>query len=789
MALSALNRKLLRDLLEMKTQALAIALVVAAGVAMFVMYFSNFESLRRTQEAFYQRQRFADVFASLKRAPSSLQPRIAALPGVTAVETRVVAGVTIDVPGLDEPASGLLISIDANRRPALNDLFVRRGSWIDATRPDDVLASEGFVTANKLELGSQVGAIINGRLRRLTIVGVALSPEHVYDLRPGEIVPDNRRFGMFWMERRALASAFDMEGGFNDVALGLSPGASVDEAVSGLDRLLDPYGGRGAIPRALQLSHWMLENELSQLQTFGFLLPIIFLGVAAFILNVALARALALQRPQIAALKALGYGNPALAWHYSKWALMIAGAGTAIGIVVGAWLGQMIIGVYNDFFRFPVLLYHLSFRVVIEAAIFTLTAASLGAFSAVRRAVVIPPAEAMRPEAPARYQRTVFETPLITRHLGNAGRMIIRNMARHPFRSAASVVGVGLATAILVIGFVFIDATDSLARIEFSVAERQDVSVTFVEPRSPSAQYALARLPGVIAVEPQRLVSTRIRAGHRHRNVTLTGVFPDARLRRIVDIEGRRVGIPPSGLVISRMLAQALELKAGDTVTIEVLEGQRGIRDAPIVDIVDDALGLSAYTDLATLHAMLREGDVLSGAALLVDRDQEGRLAAALKQLPAIAGTSFKRAVMQNFREVLTANINLTIFINVVFAGIIAFGVVYNAARVSLSERSRELASLRVLGFTRAEISFILLGELALVTLAALPVGAMLGYTIGTAIARSLESEVYRFPLHFSRAAVAWAFLTIIAATLVSSLIVRRRLDRLDLVAVLKIRE
>ena len=789
MALSALNRKLLRDLFEMKAQALAIAMVVAAGVAMFVMYLSNFDSLRRTQAAYYARQRFADVFASLKRAPTSLQQRLASIPDVTAVETRVVAGVTLDVPGLDEPASGLLISVDADRRPAVNDLFLRRGQWIDANRPDQVLASEGFVTANGLDLGGQVAAVINGRLRRLTIVGIALSPEHIYNIRPGEIVPDDRRFGTFWMERRALASAFDMEGGFNDVALALSPGASVEEVIARLDRLLEPYGGRGAIPRALQLSHWTLENELSQLQTFGFILPLIFLSVAAFILNVALTRALALQRPQIAALKALGYANQALAWHYTKWALMIAGLGIVLGVATGAWLGQMIIGLYNQFFRFPVLLYRLAPRIVLEAAAMTLAAASLGAVSAVRRAVAIPPAEAMRPEPPARYQRTWLETPLVTRRLSNAGRMVLRNIARHPFRSTASVVGVGVAAAILVVGFVFIDAMDSLVTIQFSVAERQDVTVSFVEPRSASARHALARLPGVIAVEPQRVVPVRIRAGHRHRNIALTGVFPDARLRRIVDGTGRTLRLPPSGLVLSGLLAEVLGVAAGDTVTIEVLEGQRPVHELPVVDLVDDTLGLSAYIDIDTLHGMLREGNVLSGAALLIDTDQESRLSRALKQLPAVAGAGFKRAVIRNFREILTANMNLSILLNVIFAGIIAFGVVYNAARVSLSERSRELASLRVLGFTRAEISFILLGELGVVTMAALPVGGLLGYGMAASIVHALDSEVYRFPLVFSRAAVAWAFLTIIAATLISGLIVRRRLDRLDLVAVLKIRE
>jgi putative ABC transport system permease protein len=789
MTISSLNRKLIRDLLAMKGQVFAIAMIVGAGVTMYVMYLSNFASLQDTRAAYYDRQRFADVFATLKRAPLRVASQIADLPGVSAMETRVVASVTLDLDQLEEPASGRLISIPPDRRPRVNDLFLRRGRWIEAGRPDEVLASEGFVSAHGLNPGDAVPAVINGRLRRLTIVGVALSPEFVYSIRPGELVPDDKRFGIFWMDRQALAAAFDMEGGFNDVVLSLAPGVPPDETIARLDHILEPYGGLGAIPRALQLSDWTVENELAQLQSFGFLLPLIFLIVAAFILNIALTRALALQRPQIAALKALGYDNTALGWHYLKWALVIGGLGIVIGIVAGAWLGNVLIGLYNKFFRFPVLLFRVPVSVVVGAAGMTLAAAGAGAFTAVRRAVRVPPAEAMRPEAPARYRRSVFETPFVSRQLGAAGRMVLRNITRHPLRAGASIFGIAFAVAILMIGFVFADAIDRLIETQFWVAERQDVTVSFVEPRSESARHALARLPGVIAVEPQRAVAARVRSGHRERYLAITGVPEQPRFRRIVDRDGRAIQMPPAGVVMSQTLADVLGITAGDSVTVEVLEGPRPVRRVPVTGLVDDILGLSIYMEIGALHRFMREAEVVSGALLLADPAQSAALASALKALPAVAGAAFKRAVLDSFRSTMAANMDLSIFINLIFASVIAFGVVYNAARVSLSERSRELASLRVLGYTRAEISLILLGELALLTLAALPVGALFGYGLAAFIVQAVESEVYRFPLYVSRQAVAWAFLGIIGAALVSALLVRRRLDTLDLVAVLKIRE
>ena len=789
MRLSALNRKLLRDLWHLKGQAFAVAMVVAAGVAMYVMYQANFASLSETRRAYYGRQRFADVFASLKRAPQRVAEDIAAIPGVSAMETRVVSGVTLDLATVDEPAAAQLVSIPADRRPRVNDLFLRRGRWIDRNRPDEILASEGFVIANGLQPGDRVPAVINGRLRHLTIVGVALSPEYIYTIRTGELIPDEKRFAIFWMEERALAAAFDMEGGFNDVALALAPGMPVEEVIGRLDRILEPYGGRGAIPRALQLSHWTVENELAQLRSFGLLLPLVFLIVAAFILNVALTRALALQRPQIASLKALGYANASIGWHYLKWAFIIGAAGVAIGVAGGAALGSLIIDLYNVYFRFPELHFVLPVNVVVGAATLTFTAAGAGAVGAVYRAVRIPPAEAMRPEAPARYRRTMFETPLVARHLGTAGRMVVRNLARHPFRAGASIFGISFAVAILMIGFVFTDATERLILTQFWEAERQDVTVNFVEPRSSDARHALARLPGVVAVEPLRSVAVRMRAGHRERYLVVMGVPPTPRLRRIVDRYGEPIRLPPGGVVLSQTLADALGITTGDTVTMEVLEGRRPTRRVEVSGLVDDLLGLSAYMDMETLHGMMDEGDVATGALLLVDTAQEAQLSATLKATPAVAGAGFKRAVLQRFREVLAANLGLSIFINLLFAGVIAFGVVYNAARISLSERSHELASLRVLGFTRAEISLILMGELALLTLASLPIGGLFGYSIAALVVQSIDSEVYRFPLYVSRQAVAWAFLGIIAAALFSGLVVRRRLDRLDLIAVLKVRE
>ncbi len=784
-----LDRKLLRDLSQLKGQALAIGLVIAAGVAMFTMYFSTFESLDRTHKAYYDRYRLADVFASLKRAPLSAVARLEALPGVAQVEPRVVVQVTLDVPDMTEPARGLLISIPEHRRAILNDVHLLRGRYIQPTRPDEALVIEAFATAHGLEPGDRLGAIINGRRRELTIVGIALSPEYVYTIAPGDLLPDDRRFGVFWMGRRALSSAFDMEGGFNDVSLALSPGASAESVIAEVDRLLRRYGGLGAIPRRLQVSAWFIANEMREMQTMGSILPVVFLAVAAFLLNVVLSRIISVQRTQVAALKAVGYSNRDVALHYTKLALVVAFAGGLLGVAVGAWLGRGMTGMYSQYFRFPEFQYFLSPRIAVVSLAVSLGAATLGAFGAVRRAVKLPPAEAMRPEPPASFKRGWLERVGLVRLLSEPSRMILRNLGRSPVRTLLSATGIAFAIALLVFGFFFVDAIELLMKAQFEEVMLHDVTTTFVEPTSAAALHEVGRLPGVLSTEPFRAVPARLRHGTRARQVAIMGLPAAPRLNRVIGQRAGIVELPAEGLVLSETLGEVLDVETGDAITVEVLEGRRPVRTVPVVRLVDEYMGTSAYMEIGALRRLMREGAVLSGAFLEVDPAEIERLHARLKETPRVAGVSLSTAAYESFRNTIGETLGLMIGINLIFAAVIACGVVYNSARISLSERERDLASLRVLGFTRAEISFILLGELAVVTLIAVPIGLALGYGFCRGIISALATELLRIPMVVETVTYAWAAIVVVAVSALSGLAVRRRLDRLDLVAVLKSRD
>jgi putative ABC transport system permease protein len=785
----AIDRKLFRDLVRLRGQALAIGAVVAAGVAAFVQMGSTFQSLELTRGAYYESSRFGDVFASLKRAPRSLEEEIRRIPGVAQAETRVVFDVTLDVPGQPRPALGRLISVPAERRPAICDVVVQEGRYVEPGRDDEVLASETFARANHLAPGDGVAAVINGRRRELRIVGLALSPEYVYAIRPGEMVSDDALFGVFWMERTALSTAFDMRGGFNDVVVRLMHGVSERGVVTRLDRLLEPWGGLGAQTRALQPSNFYLQGELDGLEGLGRAMPLIFLGVAAFLLNVVLTRVVGLERESIATLKALGYRDRRIAIHYVEWGLAIAVAGSVVGIAVGAWLGEAMTRMYTAFFHFPILRYRLSPAVAVQGLLVSLVAAVLGGAGAVRRVLALPPAEGLRPEPPTAFRESRLEGAGLKRLLSPAARMVVRSLARHPGRAALSAVGIAFGGAILVVGAFSIDAMREMMAVQFGLAQRWDVMMSFVEPRSASALDEARRLPGVVRAEPFRAVPARLTFGARSRHVSLAGLSPRDRLNRVVDSSHRVLRIPPGGVVLSAKLGQVLDARVGDLVAVEVLEGKRPVAEEPVVGLVDEYMGTNAYMDVDALHRLMREGDTLSGAYLQADARRLPALYARLKSTPAVGGVTLKSAALGSFESTLAESIGMTRTIAIVFAAVIAFGVVYNSARIALSERSRELATLRVIGFTRNEVAGILLAELGLVTAAAIPLGLAIGYALSAATVHAYDTELYRFPLVISPGTYALSALTLVAAATLSGIGVRRRVRRLDLLAVLKTRE
>ncbi len=788
--MKALDRKVWRDLRLLWSQAITIALVVASGIGGFVGCLSAVDSLALARDAFYERGQFADVFASVKRAPDALARRLAGIDGVLVVQTTVEAGARITMPRSPDPVIGQLIGLDLRHGRSLNRVSVRSGRLPAAgSRPGgelEAVVSEGFAQAHGLANGATVTALVNGKQRQLRITGRALSPEYIFAGLWG--MPDLRAFGVFWIDEEELAAAMNMRGAWNRAALKLAPRASVQAVAEETTRLLAASGGLPAHGRAEQVSHSMLDNEIREQQVIGTVLPAIFLAVAAFLLHVVAARLVATQREQVAALKALGYPNGTIAWHYLKLMAPMVGGGWLLGLALGDWMAHGLMALYADVFRFPVFEHRLAPSLVAGALGVVAVTGVLGTLTAIAATVRLQPAEAMRPPAPGSYRRSLLER-LPRLRTGPALRMILRNVERRPLRAAVTVGGIAASVAIVIIGTFFRDAIEVIVDASFNVGMRSDVALWTVEPVDAGAARLLARLPGVLQVEAGRRVAVRFVHGQHGESGSILGHAAPPELQRVVDVDRRPVAIPRDGLLMSDRLADKLRLRVGDAVTVEVREGRRLVRQVVVERTVRDMMGLNAYMDRHSLNRLLREGDVATQFTLRAPGAAAHGVLQATQALPRVAGAFGKATMLRNMEEVTARNILIISSILTAFAAVIAVGVVYNNARIALAERTWELASLRVLGFTRAEVSVLLLGELALGIAVAIPLGMVLGWALTHGLVELMRSDQFFFPVVIRPRTYALAALCVVAAGAASAMVVRQRIDRLDMVAALKTRE
>ncbi|WP_271607255.1 ABC transporter permease [Bradyrhizobium sp. CCBAU 11434] len=787
--MSLLDRKLLRDINAMRGQVLTIALLVAAGVAVFVGAVSTYESLDTAVERFYATTRFPHVFVTLKRAPLSIVLQLNAIPGVAAVVPRIVREVIVDWPSAPQPVSARMVSLAHAGDENLARLHLRRGTAPGPGSLREAAINEAFAEVNGVKPGDDIRVLLNGKVEAFHVTGVALSPEYVYAVKPGLPIPDDRLYAILWVDRSAAEAAFDMKGAFNDAVISLAPGTDPKPVIDELDRVLEPYGSVGAVERRDQPSNRFLEDELNQQKVMSTTIPFIFFGVAAFLLNSALGRLVAAQREQIAALKALGFPTAALILHYLKLILVIVLIGSVLGIAAGWGFGKAMIASYQGFFRLPELPFGLTPWSAVLGIAISLTAASLGVLTALRQVVCLAPAVAMRPAAPLGFRRSWIEALLPRTATRSRRLMILRNTAGRPFRSLLTVAGVAFAIPMMVLGIFWRDAISEMIDLQFNLVERGNATVTFPHPMDRSIMRDLAREPGVLVAEGQRIVPVRLRAGQRSYLTSVIGLSAGDQLRRPHDAMLRPIAATPDGITLTRRLAERLDVKAGDVIAVEAMEGRRRKRDLPVSAIVDESIGMASYMEIETLNRFTDEGAVISAASLYVEPAAMPALGRRFKNLPTIESVSMKAYTLSSFIEKIAGLVFVTAGILAAFATIITVGVVYNSARISLQERAWELASLRVLGFTRGEVAGILFGEFAIEIALGILIGLPLSHAVIGLIARFHSNESFQIPAVIAPQTYFIAVGVVLAAAAASAYIVKGRVDRLDLVAALKTRE
>ena len=787
--LSPLDTKLLRDIWHMRGQAIAVGIIVACGVAIMVMALGTLSTLRASRDAYYERYRFADVFASVRRAPESAAARLREIDGVQTVETRIVRLVILRIDGIDEPANAQIVSLPDDSESILNRIVLFHGRYPEARSSNEIIISNAFAEANDLNTGDAIEAVMNGRLRSLTVVGIGDSPEFIYALGPGTLLPDDRLFGIFWMRRRALEAAFDLDGAFNNLSLTVAPGTDTETVIDQADDVLAPYGGTGAFDRSDQLSNAFVDSEMNQLKTMAQIIPAVFLIVSAILIHSILNRLIQTERQQIGLIKAFGYSRREITWHYLKFAIAITTGGVLAGFALGFVLQNLITHLYAETFRIPDLTWRVDSFALIAGSIAALGSAIVGAMSAALGAAKLSPAEAMQPAPPVNYHQGWLRYILQMRWLDEPTRLILRHIFRFPARTAANLFGIAAAVTLLIGTLFSFDAIDDMIDQMFFRTNAHDAAVTFFEARNDTAVTELSRLPGVVSAEGVRDVPARLVSGHRSERVSITGLPADAQLRRVLSADGRYIEIPSTGLVLSSQLAGMLDVTTGETVTAHVLDATRPVVDLPVTAIIDEFVGTPAFMDLEAMNAMLDQPPTVSGAYLKLDPRNQTEFELSVIERPGIAGVSLRAAAIASFEETLQETIYIMMGIYAVIGGAIAAGVVYNAARISLTERGRELASLRVLGFTNNEVGYILLGELAIVALIGIPLGCIGGIGLAHLIATAMATELYRIPVTVNPSTLGIAALIVLVSSTIAALFVVRRVRSLDLIAVLKTRE
>lgn len=785
----ALDRKLLRDVWRMRLHAAGVALVLACGLSVFVMAVGMRGSMERTRATYYAERRMADLAVSLVRAPDRVARTLAEAPGVAAMETRIVGHALLDLPGVDEPPSAQLVSLPPDRRPRVNDVVLARGRFPDPVRAREVLLNEAFAQANHVDIGDEIAATMHGRRQMLRVVGIANSPEFIFVSAPGELFREAGRYGVIWMGREALARAYDLDGAFNDAVFLLNSSANPAETIRAIDSVLEPYGAAGAYGRDRMISDRFLTEELRQLATMAAFLPAFFLIIAAFLVNIAMGRVIATERANIGLLKAFGYSNGAVAWHYAESAFIFAAVGALIGSAGGVGFGRAIAEVYRDYYHFPRLDFAASPMTFIGAWGAGFAAATAGCVFSVLRAARLSPAEALTPPRPTAFFAAGDVLDAFGARLDAKSRIILRRIARFPRRAATTALGVAFAIALLVVARTFPAEMDHLLDVNFGIANRQDVTLTFVEARDMGALHEVRRLPGVLYAEPFRIDDVVLRHAGRSVRETVFGVPSGARLSRMIDSRQGVIEPPPAGIALARALAEKLDARPGDFIRIEQARGRRVEAEVQVSAIVAPMIGSSGYMELGSLSRLMREPGQVSGAHLTMDPARARAFNREIKQTPGIAGVSYVAQAERSMRREFDEGVGIMNFIYAAFAAVMAGGVAFSAARITLAEQERDLATLRVLGFTRTEVSYVLVGELMALALLAAPLGAALGTALAIWLMQLFQTDMYAFPFVFNPSGYAFAISFTLACVLGAALVVRTGIDRLDMIGVLKARD
>ena len=792
--MTTLDRKLLRDIGRVKGMLAAVISIIAVGAGCLVGMLSTSDNLRIARDSYYSHCRMADFWIDLKKIPTSDLAEIAGRGGVSEVMGRIEFPVVVDIEGVNEPICGKVISLPEESGSTINGIVMRRGSYFTPERRDEVIVSEKFAAARGLAPGGFLTLVLNGRKQSLFVVGTAISSEFMYLTPPNATVPEPARYGVFWIKREYAEDVFGFHGACNSVVGMLSPEAKQDPraALDAVERRFAPYGVMMKTPLKDQFSNLNLCSELSSLAMQAMTLPLVFLGVAALVLNVVMLRMAEQQRTIIGTLKALGVRNSAIFAHFLKFGLFVGLAGGVIGCGLGWMISWGMTSMYAEFYTFPCLENHAYASTMLFAVLVAVFFAAMGTLHGVDAILRLSPAESMRPSPPSSGGGVTLERiGWLWRRLGFRWQMVLRGLLRQRGRTAVGVLSAALGSGMVLMSLGLVDSLNYMIRLQFDKVMLADYNISLRDEVGLDAVGEAARMPGVERLEATLDMPCEFRHGNRRKISALTGIAEGAALTVPTDPDGKAVKVPSSGLLMSKRLAEILDIREGGLVEITPLKGERRPVYAEVAGVVDSVFGLPVYTEYRHLCRILGQEAPVSSIQVRSFRspDDLRGFFKEMKKSPELASVVISEWQKWHLQNDLIAKLKLMTFVMIAFAAVIFFGSILNAALISISERRREISTFRVLGYHSLEVGQLFVRETMLVNLLGTAVGLPIGLQMLSALCGLFGNEMFSVPCQVEPLTWLYSLLLSVAFVLAANVIIQRIIDKLDWPEALKLKE
>ena len=781
--MSVLHRKLRRDLWAAKGLLATIVLLIVIGIMSFVMFLTLSLNLDAALQTYYSQCRMADFWVDVEKAPLHDLERLNQIPGVAETRARISFPVSLDIAAADRPISGRVISLPDDPAPVINQVLVRSGGYFTGLRNEEVLVNEGFARSWNIHPGDHLSVLLNGKSQELLVVGTAMGSEFALTIPPGGL-PDNRNYAILYIKESFAEEAFDYQGAANQIVGLLAPeyrdrGRLVFERI---ETFLRPFGEPQVTERDDQPAHNLLTARIAQMRTVNLIIPSLFLIVAALIMNILMMRIVEQQRTIVGTLKAIGYSNVSLSQHYLQFGTVVGLAGGLLGAALGQWEVGMMLGQMRAFFEFPRLEPEPIPMLLAGAVLLSLAISTIGTINGVQQVLRLSPAAAMRPKPPSSVHRTFLERiGGLWKRLGFRWQMAIRSIQRQRVRTATNLFAATMGTAIILLVLHITDAITEMLSFTYEKVLVSDVDLTLQDEQPYETLYEVQRLPGVERAEPIFSIGGTFEHFLYSERGGITGLLPEATLTVPRDVEGRRVSLPSAGLLMSRHLAQKLQVREGDEVTFLPTKGNRDALQLPVARIVESYAGDAVYAEFGYLNRMMDEDDTVTKVQVKLKAEPHALsdLYLALKEVPQIQQANSAKELKGAMEENLGA-LNIMVTVMIVCGGALFCGSMVTSTLIALAERRQEVATFRVLGYQPAAVGGLFLRESAIINTIGIVLGIPIGYELSWQIDQFMATDVVTLPFVISRSSYIWSVVLGIAFTFVAQALVQQVINQFD---------